>query len=203
MFGEYGGSLVLPKGDLSRGLVKQQDQIIAGFHKTRRDLNKRCRDMRGVTSIYPVLGDGVICLKNEKDDFLLNGMMGHLHGAIEEEGDYLNIGFVSEDDRLFPPDYGIEDFTKDNKPIQPLLIHKAYFDACEDEKILKNMTFWDFARAREFDFSDCITFYKSQGSQWDNVLIYDDGFGSWDPEIRRKALYTGFTRAVENVTIAK
>lgn len=43
--------------------------------------------------------------------------------------------------------------------------------------------------------------HNSQGSQWDNVFLFDDGFGSWDDLERKRWLYTAITRAAERVTV--
>jgi exodeoxyribonuclease-5 len=53
----------------------------------------------------------------------------------------------------------------------------------------------------EFDYSYAITCHKSQGSQWDKVLIFDEAavFGRDDdgPEMMRRWRYTALTRAAE------
>ena len=45
------------------------------------------------------------------------------------------------------------------------------------------------------DYGYCISCHKSQGSEFDKVLICDDGFLRWDEEQRTKWLYTAITRA--------
>ena len=42
---------------------------------------------------------------------------------------------------------------------------------------------------------------NSQGSEWDRVLLFDDGFGGWG-EMRQRWLYTGVTRSRQFLLIA-
>ena len=51
-----------------------------------------------------------------------------------------------------------------------------------------------------FDYGYCITGHKSQGSQWNHVVIADDKMRANDREQRRKWLYTVITRAEERLT---
>lgn len=50
-----------------------------------------------------------------------------------------------------------------------------------------------------FDYT--ITVHKAQGSQWDTVVLYDDGFLNWNQRERRKWLYTAITRAAKSIRI--
>ena len=45
-----------------------------------------------------------------------------------------------------------------------------------------------------------ITCHKAQGSQWENVLVYDDGLGR-TAEDRARWLYTAITRAEQGLVI--
>jgi exodeoxyribonuclease-5 len=51
----------------------------------------------------------------------------------------------------------------------------------------------------EFTFGWAITCHKSQGSQWDNVIVFDES-GAFR-EARSNWLYTAVTRAAERVTV--
>jgi ATP-dependent exoDNAse (exonuclease V) alpha subunit len=51
----------------------------------------------------------------------------------------------------------------------------------------------------EFTFGWAITCHKSQGSQWDNVIVFDES-GEFR-EARANWLYTAVTRAAERVTV--
>jgi len=54
-------------------------------------------------------------------------------------------------------------------------------------------------RYDEFDFGYVLTVHKAQGSQWDDVVLFDESFAF--PDTRERWLYTGITRAVRRLTV--
>jgi exodeoxyribonuclease-5 len=53
----------------------------------------------------------------------------------------------------------------------------------------------------EFDYGYALTVHKSQGSQWDEVVLFDESYAF--REHRNRWLYTGITRAAERLTIVR
>jgi exodeoxyribonuclease-5 len=51
----------------------------------------------------------------------------------------------------------------------------------------------------EFDYGYALTVHKAQGSQWDNVLLFDESWAFRDN--RTQWLYTALTRAAERITV--
>jgi exodeoxyribonuclease V len=51
----------------------------------------------------------------------------------------------------------------------------------------------------EFDFGYVLTVHKSQGSQCDDVVLFDESFAF--PDSRERWLYTGITRAAKRLTV--
>ena len=51
----------------------------------------------------------------------------------------------------------------------------------------------------EFDYGYVLTVHKSQGSQWDDVVLFDESFAF--RETCARWLYTGITRAAKRLTI--
>ena len=51
----------------------------------------------------------------------------------------------------------------------------------------------------EFDFGYALTVHKAQGSQWDDVVLFDESFAF--REHRARWLYTGVTRAARKLTL--
>jgi exodeoxyribonuclease V len=59
---------------------------------------------------------------------------------------------------------------------------------------------WQVRReSDEFDYGYALTVHKAQGSQWDQVVLFDESFAF--REHRERWLYTGITRAAETLTI--
>ena len=75
-----------------------------------------------------------------------------------------------------------------------VVTHKAFFSGEEDQLGWPERRGYD-----EFTFGYCLTVHKAQGSQWDNVYLFDESFVF--REDRRRWLYTGVTRAAEKVTV--
>jgi exodeoxyribonuclease-5 len=54
-------------------------------------------------------------------------------------------------------------------------------------------------RHDEFDYGYVLTVHKAQGSQWDDVVLFDESFAF--QESRARWLYTGVTRAARRLTL--
>ena len=50
-----------------------------------------------------------------------------------------------------------------------------------------------------FHYRHMITVHKAQGSQWDDVVLFDESFAF--PDSRARWLYTGVTRAAKKLTV--
>ena len=56
-------------------------------------------------------------------------------------------------------------------------------------------------RYDDFDYGYALTVHKAQGSQWDNVVLFDE---SWAfKETRQRWLYTAITRAAKSLTVVR
>lgn len=196
-YGTYGQSRIIAQGAHIGDELLKTNQCIAGKNATRQKMNKVYRHISRYTDPYPMVGERVICLKNttviDLDDpgakygvRLFNGNSAEILERIEEMDTYITYIIRTED--------GIR--TKVD-------MHKAYFDDYSHPGAVKNLTPYDLVDIDQFDFGYCITTHKAQGSQWDNVLIFDDKMFIWDRDTRAKWLYTGITRAAETLTIAQ
>ena len=56
-------------------------------------------------------------------------------------------------------------------------------------------------RYDDFDYGYALTVHKAQGSQWDNVVLFDESYAF--RETRARWLYTAITRAAERLTIVR
>ena len=75
-----------------------------------------------------------------------------------------------------------------------VVTHKSFFSGEEDQLSWPERRGYD-----EFTFGYCLTVHKAQGSQWDDVYLFDESFVFRDE--RRRWLYTGVTRAAEKITV--
>ena len=51
----------------------------------------------------------------------------------------------------------------------------------------------------EFTYGYALTVHKAQGSQWDDLVLFDESYAF--REHRSRWLYTGLTRAAERITV--
>ncbi|MDD3474856.1 MAG: AAA family ATPase, partial [Candidatus Dojkabacteria bacterium] len=66
-------------GEFLENILEQYDNdtmVLTGYNTSRVKLNKGIRQLLGFESIDPALGDRVICLKNNHEKEIYNGMMG-------------------------------------------------------------------------------------------------------------------------------
>ena len=190
-YGEYGDTVMkLRYDDAPEELWKQADQIIVGTNKTRRSLNKWFRGMLGhdkINSVFPVVGDRMICLRNRWDDALVNGMLLNATSnavvATDRESFKMSFSADGQDELLRFTDM-----------------------SCSSAEVLGGiklkMPYWEQKKLLSVDYGYAITCHKSQGSQYDDVLFVDEGFGRWlDDNTYYRHLYTAITRAAEHLII--
>ena len=73
---------------------------------------------------------------------------------------------------------------------------KAFFEGTEGE-----LAYPIRRESDEFDYGYALTVHKAQGSQWDDVLLFDESYAF--REHRARWLYTGLTRAAKRLTIVR
>ncbi|MGD9738440.1 MAG: ATP-dependent RecD-like DNA helicase [Bauldia sp.] len=185
--GTYGESRVVTRDGISTEEVMGADQTLVGKNTTRRAFNRRFREHLGYleakagwSETYPVKGDRLVCLRNRKTAGLLNGGLWSVRSARPGGAKSIVVDIESTD----LPDQ----LTHTAK------VRREFFTGQEQELT------WDARRNYdEFDFGYALTVHKAQGSQWGNVVLFDQSaaFGA----DRNRWLYTGITRAAERVTI--
>jgi exodeoxyribonuclease-5 len=176
-YGDYGDAQVIRRGETNPDEVLRADQILVGKNATRRATNKRVRDLLGRSSPLPVTGDRLVCLRNNHDLGLLNGEIWRTLDC-ESLGSAL-VALTIENGDL------IEHVTAWSAPF--LGEELGTFDHDRD--------------TQEFDFGYVLTVHKSQGSQWNNVFVFDES------QVFRKDarnwLYTAVTRAASNLVVVR
>ena len=203
---------VLNKDELTTGMLLWADQIICAKNETRIALNNQMRDLLG-RSGGPQDGDKVICLKNNWDIYsvndnpLVNGTIGYLKDSfstyinlprqITSDGqpkklDILTANFISDTEE----DYGILNMDK-----QLITTGVPGLDWKTSYKMGRNWRFQDKI-PDQFTYGYAITGWKAQGSEWDNVLVIEEGF-PFDKEEHKQFLYTCATRAAKKLVIIK
>ena len=123
-----------------------------------------------------------MCLRNNPQKKLLNGQIWIASEVKKRSGARYSM--------LLDPD----EPTGKAKSQAKVVTHAAFFSGEEDALSWPERRQFD-----EFTFGYCLTVHKAQGSQWDNVYLFDESFVF--REDRQRWLYTGVTRASEKITV--
>ena len=183
--GIYGESKIIRSSDLVAGEMSGADQVLVGTNRTRKSLNDKFRKNLGMNGLRPVSGDRLVCLQNDKMVKIFNG------------------GLFTVIDR--------DDYVEDRKHCMELTLSSDdYPNRGEIEAIVRRECFegglsdvpWKYQLGtQKFDYGYALTVHKSQGSQWDDVMLFDES-GAFRDNAQRW-LYTGITRAAKRITIVR
>jgi len=172
--------------ELAEQLISQYDQdtlVLCGYNFTRKNLNQSIRQNLGFFDYEPQPGDRVICLRNNHQKGIYNGMLGTI------------ISINPEDVNWYFAEIKMDDLEENYSG----LISKQQFNA------EKAMNYTDkrakIMKGDLFDFGYALTVHKAQGSQAKKVILFEQRFKHMDDEMWRRWLYTGVTRAEEELYI--
>lgn len=184
--GAYGESLIVPNWNLSQQAMQDfavgADQVLCGTNAKRIVLNSLIRKHRGLIGDrhpdLPAIGDRLVCLKNKREKALFNGGIFEVESV--DNGDQFSSMMVkSLDDERDSLDVKV--------PVELFMPTKS------------ELKWYDMIGHEQFTYGWGLTVHKSQGSQWDNVVVFDESRSF--REHARNHLYTAITRAAERVTV--
>ncbi|MCR6499853.1 ATP-dependent RecD-like DNA helicase [Shinella sp. CPCC 101442] len=183
-YGDYGAARVIGRDEVDQSLVLEADQVLVGTNRTRRRYNQRLRELKGFSTDYPQSGDKLVCLRNDPAKGLLNGSLWQVMSSSKETvKPGINLMIRPEDDDM-------------DRGAAKIKLLKAAFENLEEEIPWSTRKRYD-----EFDFGYALTVHKAQGSQWNDVVLFDESFAFRDT--RERWLYTAITRAAETLTIVR
>ena len=204
--------IVAQQKDLVTGHMLWADQIICATNATRISLNNQMRELLGYEGL-PQNGEKCICLRNYWEDYsddeegvLVNGLTGTIKNPFETFKDAPK--YVKMKNHRMPIIQA--EFETDDG---------HYYSTIEMDKnmIMRGAPFLDWRESyalgrlknrigdivpRQFQFGYCITGHKSQGSEWDNVLVIEESF-PFDRKEHARWLYTCATRAADKLVLVR
>jgi exodeoxyribonuclease-5 len=130
----------------------------------------------------PVAGDRLVCLRNDRTKGLINGGLWRVETLGGVKKDFVKMTLRSEDEG--------------SRSTVKAAVLKAFFEGKEGE-----LGFALRRESDEFDYGYALTVHKAQGSQWDDVMLFDESFAF--REHRARWLYTGLTRAARKLTVVR
>jgi exodeoxyribonuclease V len=199
----HGVSAIRQYPDIAVGYVGQSvamsySQIIVGKNRTRDKKNAKMRSLLGFSGDLPVVGERIICLRNNYGLGCLNGQQF----TILEIHDSGGSGWPGMMVAYLQCDCGAEYVLDRCKTcgwrrnrLMPVWLKG--FEGFAGEKELADMPYMEGNRAMMATYGYCITAHKSQGSEWESVLVINEAWG----KEKVNWLYTAVTRAQEEVAI--
>jgi exodeoxyribonuclease-5 len=179
--GRYGESKVIGREDIDATQILDCDQVLVGRNETRRKFNKRIRELNGYHDLMPAKEEKLVCLRNNRKKGLLNGETFTVKLVGERSGGLVKLRVAPE---------------SGDGPTTRVSVLEQFFEGRGEEVP------WDLRRhTDEFDYGYALTVHKAQGSQWDDVVLFDE---SWAfREHRQRWLYTAVTRAAKRLTVVE
>jgi len=139
----------------------------------------------GFETPEPRPNDRVICLRNNREKEIYNGMLGYIKEIKKLAGDKykLEVALDSyEGEQLYTGHVSAEQFGA--------------------QKTLNNILGYTKTKDLDlFDFGYALTVHKAQGSQAKKVVVFEERFSRDTEEDWRRWLYTAVTRAEEELLI--
>lgn len=184
----------------TENIFKWADQIIAGRNATVAKINQMAREYMGFTDKLPMVGDKIICKRNAWDMLLtgdkfttalVNGLIGYCT-AVDQKDKFEKVPWKPEP--IQSTDYTLN--------LRPIFEEKAEFKEIpyNPDSFYETKEVRQYMKKMIFQFAYCITCHAAQGSEWDNIVLYDD---SWhdrnDPLFQARWRYTGITRAAKKL----
>lgn len=181
--GDHDGAAVVRRANLD-DIQRLGWQVICGTHRRRWRITRLIREHLGFTSVYPDAGERLLCCKNNRDRGLFNGATGTATARTRETDGplvYVQAQLEGSDAiRTFPTS-------------RRLFLEHVEGRALPDEPYRREVEL--------FDHGYVLTCHKSQGSEFDNVVLVDDSAAF--SEHRNRWLYTGITRASERLILLR
>lgn len=198
---DYGDAKIVKRADFDlteaalRGI-----QVIVGRNKTRWDVSSNVRRKKGIDGSYlPQQGEPIICTRNSRNAPFRNGEQ-YVFGQVLRTPERATM-------RASIIDNAFVDANNEVKPreLQAVLATEPFEQSHIRDAEPNNFAQSAYASARkaaeQFDFAYAITAHKSQGSEWDELVVLDESFCFRDDAA--KWLYTAVTRAKTRLTVVK
>ncbi|WCS68128.1 ATP-dependent RecD-like DNA helicase [Bacillus phage vB_BsuM-Goe21] len=204
-YGTHGDRVqVIRRHELYKDMFLGADQIIAGYNETVQNINAyHRRFILGIENPFPIVGDKIICGKNQwehtiyEDNLevsLVNGLIGRIE-SIENQKRSATYKIS------FRPEFFKEEkFPKLYMNKIPFMNEKVRESFDEKSLYVFRKKIIETYGISEFKFGYAISCHKSQGSEFDNVLLFEERLNK---KFHKNWLYTGITRAKEKLILVR
>lgn len=194
--GDYGDgvNVILRRNDNATLDMDRDAMVLCGTHKKRWSLTKKIRTALGFTETGPCAGEPMLVCKNSlKIPSLVNGtLLTNMTeiGDLREGGSQLALKLCDEE--------SASKMTYEVMAVQG--IFEEHIKRRRNAYTSSPRAAFDAKKACEhLDWGHVLTVHKSQGSQWDDVIVHDESGAFRDAA--PLWLYTGITRAAKHLTV--
>ena len=173
----------------------QDIMCICGFNMTRNYINRMIRKKLKYKKVQPYPGERIVCLRNNRDIGIMNGQTGTVYFLMPEK--YKNTYRITF--QLDGSDDFVEAFT-DGRTFDQVTY--TIFTEKERERKLNGYAMRnELGGVNLFDYGYCISVHKSQGSEWDRIVLFEQRNKYQDDNQYARWLYTAITRAKTKLLI--
>lgn len=166
---------------------------LCGFNVTRSYLNDKVRNQMGRTKKEPYPGERVVCLANDHDNKIMNGQIFNIIWVMPDDNDLYRMTMESDNGEMY-------ELMVSNKCFGQVQ-YTVYDKTNQNKDMFKQAVKRGFRQINYFDYGYCISVHKSQGSEWNKVILFEQRSRHWDDEFYARWLYTAITRAREGLFI--
>lgn len=178
-YGEVGeGVVIANRSEVTVDWAADPSGLMLCYSNARRvSINRKVREALGYPAETPVVGDRMICLRNNREAGIVNGMTGVLR-SVQRIGSTYQVR-ISLDG---------EDRTYEGR------ISASQLDSAKTDKFVPGVDLWTYAY--------CLTVHKAQGSEAESVVVIREQFHPrTTADEQRRWLYTAFTRAKKELFV--
>ncbi|NMB57289.1 AAA family ATPase [Candidatus Beckwithbacteria bacterium] len=179
--------------DLMQNLLQSWNEetlFLVGMNHNRIKINNQIR--ANFFDLYeldknPVVGDRLICLRNNWQKGIYNGMMGKIISLEEERDKRGNLHWF------------LVDLKMDDNSTFTGKISAYQFNNANKINSIEGISYRQIGEL--FDFGYCLTVHKAQGSQARKVILFEERNKHMSDEQWQRWLYTAVTRAQEELIV--
>jgi exodeoxyribonuclease-5 len=198
---------IFKPNQIVNGMYSWADQILCATNAKRAELNNYIRGQKGFNLNAPEIGDKIISLRNHWQTLSTSGSWALTNGAIGTITDFQ----VAKKQLPFyisqtPIEYMMTNMELDDQdtfidlPIDYQCLTSGIPTLSPKQMYLLGKNEHAPDPPFEFAYAYAITTHKAQGSEWDKVLVFEEGF-PFNKEEHRRWLYTAATRAKEKLVL--
>ena len=167
--------------------------ILCGFNTTRCYINDLIRKRLHYRHKEPYPGERLVCLANNHYIKIMNGQTGSLMWLMPEDSDLYRITLEMDDGEIYESMASNTCFGQ--------VSYTIYEKSKKMKEQVEAAASKGFQKVDYFDYGYCISVHKSQGSEWERVVLFEQRTNHWDDEYYARWLYTAITRAKQKLFI--